>query len=43
MIVYRRADGWGQLVCSGPDGDVEFRSINLVLTLREVYDDILEP
>jgi Uma2 family endonuclease len=41
LTIYRRADGWRQEVCAGADAVVEFRSISLLLPLKEVYDDIL--
>jgi Uma2 family endonuclease len=41
LTIHRRADGWRPLVCAGADAAAEFRSIDLVLPLEAVYDDIL--
>jgi hypothetical protein len=41
LTIYRRADGWRPLVCAGAEAAAEFRSIDLVLPLEAVYDDIL--
>jgi len=41
LTIYRRADGWRPQVCAGMDAAGEFRSIDLVVPLREIYNDIL--
>jgi Uma2 family endonuclease len=41
LTIYRRADGWRPQVCAGVDAAGEFRSIDLVVPLREIYNDIL--
>lgn len=41
LTIYRRADGWRPQVCAGAEAAAEFRSIDLVLPLNEVYGDIL--
>ena len=41
LTIYRRADGWRPEVCAGAQGTAEFRSIELVLSLQEIYDDII--
>ena len=41
LTIYRRADGWRPQVCAGMDATGEFRSIDLVVPLRDIYNDIL--
>jgi len=41
LTIYRRADGWRPQVSAGMDAAGEFRSIDLVVPLREIYNDIL--
>lgn len=41
LTIYRRMDGWRPEVCAGAEAAAEFRSIDLVLPLDAVYDDIL--
>jgi Uma2 family endonuclease len=39
--VHRRATGWGREELHGLDAVLELRSINVKLTLRQVYQDVL--
>jgi Uma2 family endonuclease len=41
LTIYRRAAGWRPQVCAGANSAAEFRSIDLVLPLNEIYEDIL--
>jgi Uma2 family endonuclease len=41
LTIYRRAEGWRPQVCAGVDAAGEFRSIDLTVPLREIYNDIL--
>lgn len=37
VIVHRRAEGWRPMLCSSLDARVEFRSIGLKMSLKEIY------
>jgi Uma2 family endonuclease len=41
LTIYRRADGWRPEVCAGARSAAEFRSVELVLSLQEIYGDII--
>lgn len=41
LTIYHRADGWRPRICMGAEEAAELHSIGLVLSLREIYRDIL--